>query len=500
MSPGLRRTRLAAAALLMGVLAPILAAGDEPAGQQGSIWNLGSHPTGMRGATTVTAANVSCKGKRDFQIEVEGEARRFLEIVGPTRLNNIARGQSKDTPAVLDLNGVAPGVYNQGALLVRCLNCPASCRQDYTRIQIHLTVTGTPGGSAPGSATATGTGGGSTGGASGASSGTATAPGSADSTRTRKPCPEDTSPCDELRARADAAREAAAAARRALAEAERNQRFDEQDARWLDEDVARDRAQAGVLRRQAADWRRLAADAKADAAVNRDRANQWPEGHKYRKSWEDDAAADEARAAEREQKAQRLEDEAKKLEETFDERSQRAEDARTRVERLREQAEAAQRAADEAQRLYEDCLKRLREECERRHRQAELAELIRLTSSAPSAGSGGSGTSGGSPPGVEEAPPAFLPAYEAVPARLGRFCQWATYEIPREAFVSNVRLLASSQRDDTSAIEIRRTSAIGTRIGFQYHCVKKQGTAVVAFTQTWGQDSKRYKVRIGCTE
>jgi len=91
-----------------------------------------------------------------------------------------------------------------------------------------------------------------------------------------------------------------------------------------------------------------------------------------------------------------------------------------------------------------------------------------------------------------------LRGYESLPPRLSEFCKWATYEIPREAIATGVRLVTTNPNDDASALEIRKTSAAGTRIGFHYHCKKESGSAVIAFTQSSGNNPKRYKLRIGC--
>ena len=115
---------------------------QEEVGQEGEIWNLGAQMNGRRYPTTLSAHNKSCRGKKDFRITVEGEAAEFLEITGPSVLEKIKRGETKTTDAVLDLVGVAPGVYNEGTVAVRCVNCSGPCGQDYTTLQVHLTVVG----------------------------------------------------------------------------------------------------------------------------------------------------------------------------------------------------------------------------------------------------------------------------------------------------------------------------------------------------------------------
>ncbi len=143
----LRSSTLALVGVVLGAslcAAPgaALAAEEEQAGQQGEVWNLGTQQNDRRYPTTLSAHNKSCGGKRDFEITIAGEAARFLQITGPTVLEKIKRGETKTTAAVLDLFGVAPGVYNEGTVTVRCLNCPPRCHQDYTVLQVHLTVAG----------------------------------------------------------------------------------------------------------------------------------------------------------------------------------------------------------------------------------------------------------------------------------------------------------------------------------------------------------------------
>lgn len=127
-------------ALIWAAPAAGATAPDEQAGQEGQIWNLGTQQNGRTYPTTVSAHNKSCGGKRDFQVTVEGEAARFLKITGPTILEKIKRGETKTTDAVLDLVDAAPGVYDEGTVTVRCLNCPPRCHQDYTILQVNLTV------------------------------------------------------------------------------------------------------------------------------------------------------------------------------------------------------------------------------------------------------------------------------------------------------------------------------------------------------------------------
>ena len=119
----------------------VAAAQDGQIGQQGSVWNLGelaprTYPS------TVTAANASCPGAHDFHISLLGEAADFLIIVGPTVLTDIPPGENKTSDVVFDLRSLAPGPHNAGQVAVRCVDCPATCSQDYDLLAVHLTVTG----------------------------------------------------------------------------------------------------------------------------------------------------------------------------------------------------------------------------------------------------------------------------------------------------------------------------------------------------------------------
>ncbi|HLF57961.1 MAG TPA: hypothetical protein VI942_14065, partial [Thermoanaerobaculia bacterium] len=124
------------------------AAQEGQLGQQGQIWNLGTQETGRRFPTEVTVANKSCRGSHTFSVAIEGIATRFLAITGPTTLAGIRPGQSKATPARLDLTGIEPGVHDGGRVVIRCLDCPPTCNLDYQYIEIRLTVTG-PASAAP---------------------------------------------------------------------------------------------------------------------------------------------------------------------------------------------------------------------------------------------------------------------------------------------------------------------------------------------------------------
>lgn len=95
--------------------------GEDSVGQVGSVWNLGDLAAGRVYPTTLTAQNLSCRGKHDFEISVEGAP--WLEVVGPTRLEKIGVGEARTSDARVDLRDVAPGDY-RGTVRIRCLTCP----------------------------------------------------------------------------------------------------------------------------------------------------------------------------------------------------------------------------------------------------------------------------------------------------------------------------------------------------------------------------------------
>jgi len=527
----IRHLSCAAVAAALGALAaPPATAQSEALGHHGSVWNLGTQESGRSFPTDVTARNVNCRGERTFEVSVEGEAADFLSIVGPTRLEGIARGESRTTPARLDLTGIPAGVYNEGRIVIRCVDCPPKCRPHITTLDIHLTVRAPEGEAAGPPASAPddpGRGADAgwdpddyeflphvdydwgTGEAPGdgrhrvevtklAGASIATASDDDASTRVRDLCLESTGPCDELLARVREAEGAARVARARADDAARDEAWDASQAAAIEDEIASDRAQIATLRRQAADWRQLAADARADAATNRARAERQPE---YRDSWLREAASDEHHASERDARAQRLEEEADRLERGIRDDQQEADDLRGRAERLKRAAEAAEEALRLAREAYEECLERQRLECERRRReeirraQAAAAAASASPSTAPSTAStpAGSPSSGGGR--------GFLPNYESLPVKTAPYCEWVRYNVPYGATVDFVAVRGSSRRDTPSAIEVRRmdsgTSSTGR--GFDYHCKATTGSAVIVFHLSEG-GTKRYKMRVGCIE
>jgi len=544
-------------ALGLGLVATTsaVAAGDE--GQEGQVWNLGTQQAGRWFPTEVAVHNLSCRGSHDFAVSIAGQIAGVLTITGPTELHGIKRGDTKSTPAKLDLRGAAAGPY-EGEVVIRCLDCPPNCHLDHQTITVLLTVAAEPGampapeapattsdGDGPGTAppadlVATtdgrvppaadpegaceflpnivanweaddGTGGTAIEEKDGThvvdlSSGSKvfTAPTPELASQVRELCIDQLGPCAELLAKVRAAEEAYSLARARADAATEREAYDKSEAEALDEETARDRAYAATLRRQAADWRQLAADARADAATNHARAKRQPD---YADSWEREAARDEARAKERDKNAERLEKQAEEVENRIRDKTQQADTRRGRAEAARQAAEAARQAMELARAEYEACLEKQRLECERQRREKILAESIARAQAAQTAQTaatppGGATTPrGGSTPTSTAPPPAAsYPAYESVPVQRAPYCHWVRYNVPYGDTANNVRVVATGRRDTPSAIEVRQMDS-GTRSqgkGFEFHCKATSGTALILFEVVSG-DVHRYKMRVGCT-
>jgi len=417
------------AALVLSLLATAAPAEE---GQQGQIWNLGTQRSGMTFPTEVAAFNESCRGAHDFSLSITGQIASVLSITGPTELHGIRRGQTKSTPARLDLRGAAPGPY-EGEVVIRCLDCPPTCHLDHRTITVLLTVApepgaatqpaGAPAAAVPSDAPAAAapenetpadesspsapvghvplasdpegdceflpaveadwSGEAGDGGTIeehegrhridlSPSSGLFASPTPELASQTRELCIDQLGPCAELLAKVRAAEEAYSLAKARADAATEREAYDQAEAEALDQETARDRAYAATLRRQAADWRQLAADARADAQRNRDRAKRQP---RYKDSWEREAARDEARATERDKNAERLEQEAQRIEDRIRDKTSRADARRGRAEAARQAAESARQAMELARKQYEDCMEQQRLECERRRREAVLAAM-----------------------------------------------------------------------------------------------------------------------------
>ncbi len=102
-----------------------------------SYWRLGQLQVGRIYPTTVTAKNINCKGKRDFEVSIEDTP--WFRVTGPTVLRKIRPGKSLVTEAAVDLRNVEPGEY-RGRMVVRCLNCPPRCKQSQSIFELQVTA------------------------------------------------------------------------------------------------------------------------------------------------------------------------------------------------------------------------------------------------------------------------------------------------------------------------------------------------------------------------
>lgn len=112
-------------------------------GQEGSTWNLGALRMGEVYPTTITASNVSCRGRQTFVVSIEETP--WLRLAGPATLEKIGIGESKTVPAIVDLSEVVPGDH-RGSIVIRCTSCPPPprCVQNVTRIDVVMTVVEPP--------------------------------------------------------------------------------------------------------------------------------------------------------------------------------------------------------------------------------------------------------------------------------------------------------------------------------------------------------------------
>lgn len=480
----MRMLRLLASVVVVSLLlAPaVLSAQDgESAGQRGAVWDLGKLDNGKRYPTTVSAKNENCRGKRTFEIEVSGEIAEFLHITGPTRLENIGRGQVKTTAAVVDLVGAKPGQY-EGLITVRCLDCSPACHQDYTNLTVLLQVKGPAVPAMPAGIMQ-------------------------ESTSVSGPtiCPHALDPCADLLARAQKLEDEAAAARAHARELAENQDWDNSQAKMDEEEAASDDAYAAKLRDQARQWRELADSAGQSAAKNTERAGNFPAGSKYNLDWKAEAQRDEATVARRKARAKELEDEADRVESGSTAKREKAEARRRATEAAQREADAKTEAADAARKAYDDCLEKAREQCEQERSQPKMASggsgASTTAGSPPSTGTGaGSGTGPGSsaPAGpTMAAPPPFLPAFTTQPGKLSQVCKWVDYQIPPGEVITQVQLRSARPSDDTASIELEKASGnLERSVSFKYHCVQP-GTAVISYVTA---NNQRYKFRVLCVE
>ncbi|MDX1383709.1 MAG: hypothetical protein R3190_08710 [Thermoanaerobaculia bacterium] len=131
-----KRVRALCVTVCLALAAAPWAAAQEETGQDESVWRLGEVARGKRYPTTVSATNM-CKGKHDFQIEVEGAVADFLLVPDPV-IRQVARKETKSAEATFDLTEVEPGSY-EGVLRTTCITCKR-CDEDHPRIKVLITV------------------------------------------------------------------------------------------------------------------------------------------------------------------------------------------------------------------------------------------------------------------------------------------------------------------------------------------------------------------------
>ncbi len=470
--------------LLAALLVPAICAQTQ-GGQEGSTWDLGQLDPGRRYDTTVTAVNASCRGKHDFTITVEGDAARYITITGPTTLSRIGRGQSKQTPAVLDLTEAPPGSY-EGTVRVRCTTCPANCRQDYQDLHVQFVVKG-PVGSAP-------------------SNLASSSSGDSNRTRIRNPCPDDLSPCDELLARAQALEAEASAAESLARQLEADQEWNNEQAQALEEWAEKSDEYTDKRRDQARQWRELAEDAERDARVNDQRAQQYPAGHPWRASWERDAASDRERARDRRRRADEIDADADRTDGRRQADRDRAEELRARSRLANEEAVRKRQLAEDAWAAYDACLQTVRERCENQRKEAErraaaeAAESRRRQRQAQEEAEAELAAADAARAAAEARIGSSMYGYEHLPGRTSKVCETIRYDTPRgSAAIGTVRVIRNRLADDPTAIEIKMDQAEGTLHGksFTYHCLH-EGSAIVTYIRADGGQQKRYKMRILC--
>lgn len=108
-------------------------------GSQSQTWDLGTLDSGKEYSTTITAANISCRGKQTFEIKIESAD--WLRITGPTVLRRISREKQKATEALVDTRGLAPEEY-KGRVTISCTTCPPppKCTQNISDLAVRLVV------------------------------------------------------------------------------------------------------------------------------------------------------------------------------------------------------------------------------------------------------------------------------------------------------------------------------------------------------------------------
>lgn len=113
-----------------------------------AVWDLGVLPQGGTFPTTISAENVSCRGKHTLSISIADAP--WLTIAGPRRLERVPMGGSKTTNALIDLRNLQPGAY-EGRVEIRCTSCPPPprCKQNLFELEVRLVVVASGEGAAP---------------------------------------------------------------------------------------------------------------------------------------------------------------------------------------------------------------------------------------------------------------------------------------------------------------------------------------------------------------
>ena len=121
-------------------------AASEPSAGSPTVWDLGTLDGAKSYPTTITAANLSCRGRHSFSISVVDAP--WLKLVGPAVLEKISIGESKVSEAVVDPRGLGAGEY-QGRVVIRCTSCPPppKCQQNLSELEVRMKVAAGPAGS-----------------------------------------------------------------------------------------------------------------------------------------------------------------------------------------------------------------------------------------------------------------------------------------------------------------------------------------------------------------
>lgn len=107
---------------------------DSPA-----VWDLGTLDGTKTYPTTITAANLSCRGRHTFAISIVDTP--WLRLAGPAVLEKISMGESKVSDAVVDPRGLRAGEY-RGRIEIRCTSCPPppKCQQNLSELEVRMRV------------------------------------------------------------------------------------------------------------------------------------------------------------------------------------------------------------------------------------------------------------------------------------------------------------------------------------------------------------------------